>query len=217
MHPVVAIDGPSASGKSTVARAVAARLGFVYVDTGAMYRAATWRLLGEGIDPHDAAAVAAFAERMPFRCEVEGGATAPAFEAVVDAAALRSPRVAESVSVVARSPSMRARLVAAQRALRERAPLVMEGRDIGTVVFPDTPFKFYLDARPEVRAARRAEQGEQDAITRRDALDQGREVSPLKVAADAVVVDNSVAGVEAVIESVMERLRAGGLREAAGR
>jgi CMP/dCMP kinase len=216
MNLVIAIDGPSASGKSTVARTVAARLGFVYVDTGAMYRAVTWRLLREGIDPADATAVAEFCAHMPFRVAIEAGGTRIECEAPVEPEALRSPEVAAAVALVARVPEVRARLVAEQRALRAHAPLVMEGRDIGSVVFPDTPFKFYLDASPEVRAERRQKQGEEDAITRRDDIDRSRKVAPLRIADDASIIDSSAMTAQQVADTVLARIQAAGLKTAGG-
>lgn len=216
MNPVIAIDGPSASGKSTVARSVAGRLGFVYVDTGAMYRAVTWRLLREGIDPADTVAVAAFCGRMPFRVVIEGGGTRIECEAPVEPEALRGPEVAAAVALVARVPEVRARLVAEQRALRAGAPLVMEGRDIGSVVFPDTPYKFYLDASPEVRARRRQDQGEEDAITRRDDIDRSRKVAPLRVADEAAIIDSSSMTIDQVADTVLARIHAAGLGPTGG-
>ncbi|HPA16839.1 MAG TPA: (d)CMP kinase [Verrucomicrobiae bacterium] len=212
MNPVIAIDGPSASGKSTVARRVAAQLGFVYVDTGAMYRAVTWRLLHEGIDPAKTAAVAAFSERMDFHAIIKGGTTRLECNGPIDPDALRSPDVSSAVALVARVPETRARLVAEQRSLRALAPLVMEGRDIGSVVFPNTPYKFYLDARPEVREARRHLQGEEDAINRRDNIDRSRAVAPLRVADDARVIDSSSLSIDEVVAAVCSALDTAGLQ-----
>lgn len=211
MNPVIAIDGPSASGKSTVARRVAARLGFTYVDTGAMYRAVTWRLLHEGIDPANADAVADFARRMDFRTIIHEGATRLECNGPVSADDLRSPEVSSAVALVARIPAVRERLVAEQRGLGPRAPLVMEGRDIGSVVFPDTPHKFYLDASPEVRASRRQLQGERDAIDRRDKIDRSRSVAPLRIAEDARVIDSSSLAIDEVVDRVIALASAAGL------
>lgn len=212
MNPVIAIDGPSASGKSTVARRVAARLGFTYVDTGAMYRAVTWRLLHEGIDPARAEAVAEFARHMDFRAIIHAGATRLECNGPIDPEDLRSPQVSSAVALVARVPEVRSRLVAEQRSLHPLAPLVMEGRDIGSVVFPDTPHKFYLDASPEVREARRQLQGEQDAIDRRDKIDRSRAVAPLRVAQDAQVIDSSSLSIDEVVETTVASLAAAGLQ-----
>ncbi len=212
MNPVVAIDGPSASGKSTVARRVAARLGFAYVDTGAMYRAVTWRLLHEGIDPAATEAVADFARRMDFRAIICGGATRLECNGPILPEDLRSPTVSSAVALVARVPEVRARLVEEQRSLRPLAPLVMEGRDIGSVVFPDTGHKFYLDASPEVREARRHLQGEQDAIGRRDDIDRSRTVAPLRIAQDAQVIDSSSLSIDEVVDAVIASLEKAGLR-----
>lgn len=214
MNPVIAIDGPSASGKSTVARRVAARLGFTYVDTGAMYRAVTWRLLHEGIDPARAEAVAEFARRMDFRAIIDKGATRLVCNGPIEPEDLRSPAVASAVALVARVPEVRSRLVAEQRSLLPHAALVMEGRDIGSVVFPDTPHKFYLDASPDVREARRQLQGEQDAITRRDDIDRNRTVAPLRIAHDARVIDSSSLSIDEVVETAIAALDAAGIRPA---
>jgi len=211
MNPVVAIDGPSASGKSTVARRLAQRLGFVYVDTGAMYRAVTWRLIHEGIDPASTDRVVAFAEGMTFRAIIEAGATRLECNGPIEPDALRKPEVSSAVALVARVPEARKRLVAEQRRLRSAAPLVMEGRDIGSVVFPDTPYKFYLDASPEVREARRHQQGEKDAIDRRDDIDRTRAVAPLRIAADAHVIDSSRLSIDEVVAAIFADLEVAGL------
>lgn len=211
MNPVIAIDGPSASGKSTVARRVASGLGFTYVDTGAMYRAVTWRLLHEGIDPACADAVAQFARRMRFRTIIHENATRLECNGPVNPEDLRSPEVSSAVALVARVPEVRERLVAEQRSLQPRAPLVMEGRDIGSVVFPNTPHKFYLDASPDVRATRRHLQGEKDAIDRRDDIDRSRPVAPLRIAADARVIDSSSMSIDEVVECVIAFVTAAGI------
>jgi cytidylate kinase len=209
MNPVVAIDGPAASGKSTVARIVARELGWVYVDTGAMYRAVTWQVLRRHIPVQDAERVAAYLMNMPFTCEIADGATRLTCEEPIAAEALRQPEVAASVSAVAAIPDVRHRLVAVQRGLRDQSPLVMEGRDIGSVVFPSTSYKFYLDAAPEVRAARRADQGETDAVVHRDRLDSQRAVAPLQIALGAEVIDTARLGPEAVAAQILGRVRAG--------
>lgn len=211
MNPVIAIDGPSASGKSTVARRVAERLGFVYVDTGAMYRAVTWRMLHEGIDPSCADSVIQFAERMTFRAIIDSRVTRLECNGPIEPDALRTPAVSSAVALVARVPQARMRLVEEQRRLRSAAPLVMEGRDIGSVVFPDTPYKFYLDASPQVREARRHQQGEQDAIDRRDDIDRNRAVAPLKVAQDARVIDSSSLSIDEVVAAIVVSLERAGL------
>ena len=152
---VIAIDGPSASGKSSVSRMVAKALGYNYVDSGAMYRAVTWKVIEEGLDVTDTEQVLALIHRMKIHFEIVDGAARMFVGGVDPGNAVREPRVAEKVSIIAAIPEVRQLLVAQQRSLTKFGSLVMEGRDIGSVVFPDTPHKFYLDADPAVRAQRR--------------------------------------------------------------
>lgn len=204
---VIAIDGPAGSGKSTIARALAARLGTEYLDTGAMYRAVTVAALDRGVDPSDADAVARIAESI----ELDLDGTAVRLDGRDVTIAIRTAEVTDAVSAVARVPGVRAELVARQRAwVAARGGGVLEGRDIGTVVFPDATLKLYLTARPEVRAARRAnEMGSADtaavaaAITRRDATDSTRTASPLAVAGDAVEIDTSDRGVAEIVSGIL--------------
>ena len=207
---VIAIDGPAGSGKSTVARGVADRLGLGYLDTGAMYRAVACAVLRRGVDPDDAEAVVDVARSIDLdltrdACVVDG----------VDATAdIRGPEVTGAVSVVAANPGVRTEMVARQRVwATERGGGVMEGRDIGSVVFPDASLKVYLTASAEVRARRRAgEAAGQDVaavgadIERRDAADSGRETSPLVEAPGAVVVDTSDLSIDEVVELVVGML-----------
>ncbi len=189
---VVAIDGPAASGKSTVARTVADHLGFHYVNTGAMYRAVTWLALREGVDTTCEEAILSVLDRYPLQVRLHEGQTDLLLGGSDDPSPHLSEKpVAANVSVVARHPAIRQRLVAIQRAVAHGQNVVMEGRDIGTVVFPQAAHKFYIDARPEVREARRRAQGHQDAITTRDSMDRSRTASPLQVAPDALRVDSS--------------------------
>ncbi len=203
---VIAIDGPAGSGKSTVARALAARLGLEYLDTGAMYRSVTFSALRRGVDPADAEIVGHLAADVtidlgPDRVVVDG------VDATIE---IRGPEVSRAVSIVAANPVVRAEMVRRQRAwVASNGGGVLEGRDIGTVVFPDAELKVYLTADPEVRAQRRSrEVTDLDYETvaadlaRRDALDQGRDVSPLAEAADALVVDTSGLSVEEIIEVI---------------
>jgi cytidylate kinase len=208
---IIAIDGPSGAGKGTVARAVAARLGYRHIDTGAMYRALAWKALHDGVDLADEAAVAALGERATF--DVEGGRTGIDGHDV--AAAIRTPEMDRASAALARHPAVRRVLVARQQAYGEGGGVVMEGRDIGTVVFPAADVKIYLDASPEERARRRASdpahtssQGARlsdvaTALAERDKSDSTRSVSPLAVAPDAVVVDTTGVPVERVVEAVL--------------
>jgi CMP/dCMP kinase len=206
---VITIDGPAASGKSSVARILAQRLGAIYVNTGNMYRAMTWAVLQTGIDPQDAALVRAAAEPITLESPVVDGQTQVSVNGrPLSLEDLNSDPVNRAVSLVARVPEVRARLVADQRALAALGPLVMEGRDIGSVVFPDSPFKFYIDASEEVRASRRRAQGHQDQVAERDRMDSTRKTSPLVIPEGATVIDNSHLTLEQAVEAVLQRLPA---------
>jgi cytidylate kinase len=213
-HQVVAIDGPAASGKSSVARELARRLGFVYVNTGAMYRAVTWIALRSGIDVADAKAVEALLEGSAMSFEVIDLGThresAIRVDGIDPAPHLSEPSVNANVSAIATIPKVRQALVARQRLYVRDNDLVMEGRDIGTVVFPETPLKFYIDASPEVRAQRRAAQGHQDDLAARDKTDSSRAHSPLAIAADAQVIDSSFLTIDGVAEEILRRLKKSG-------
>ncbi len=223
---VVAVDGPSASGKSTVSRAVARMLGFNYVDSGAMYRAVTWKALELGIDVEDTAAVIGMMHRIKISFEMRDGVAHILIDGVDPGDKIREPRVAEKVSIVAAIPEVRQILVQHQRSLTKFGSLVMEGRDIGSVVFPDTPYKFYLEARPEVRTLRRKRdfeamkiQTSADAVAqnlqKRDRLDSGRSVSPLQIALGATVIDNSNLTVEETARIIVEHMKRQGFRRGA--
>lgn len=212
-HAAIAIDGPAASGKSTIARRLAERLGLVVVNSGAMYRAVTWEVLRRGIDPGDGAAVVAALEGMEIACGVSGGHSTIRINGVDPGDELRSERVNGNVSAIAALPAVRHRLVAMQRDFRERMSVVMEGRDIGSVVFPDTPFKLYIDASEEVRQARRQADGEHDAVSSRDEADSSRATAPLRIAEGATVVDTSLLDVEQTIEAVLRVLAVQGWAE----
>lgn len=214
MSRVVAIDGPAGAGKSTVARAVAERLGLEVLDTGAMYRALTVAVLRAGVDPQDATRVAALAEATVI--EVGERVLVDGTDAT---AAIRTPEVDAHVSTVAANPGVRAVLVERQRRwVADRGGGVVEGRDIGTVVFPEATVKVFLDADPEVRARRRyadeavARPGVDAArvgasLRRRDRLDSTRSVAPLQPAPDALVIDTTGRSVEDVVEEILRRVR----------
>jgi cytidylate kinase len=210
---VVAIDGPAGSGKSTVARRLADKLELHYLDTGAMYRAATLAALRAGIDPTDEAAVAELAQRVDIELRSDGTVHLDGEDAT---AAIRSAAVNGSVSAVAANAHVRREMVDRQRRwTRIRGGGVLEGRDIGTVVFPDADLKVYLTATPEVRAQRRAgESGTVDVtavatdLARRDTLDSERAVDPLRQADDADVVDTSDLTIDEVVDVLAEKLQA---------
>ncbi len=210
-HRVVAIDGPAASGKSSVARELARRLGFVYVNSGAIYRAITWHLLEKGITAEDFDGVVQALESASITSCLLGGDSRILIDNVDPAEHLRDSRVNESVARVSRLPAVR-EIVAKKLHDNARSDdLVVEGRDIGSVVFPNTPYKFYVDASPEVRLQRRAAQGERDEIALRDHADSSRPVSPLVIAKDAHVIDTSHLTVEKVVCEILARLKETGL------
>ena len=171
-HPVIAVDGTAASGKSTFSRQLAQRLGYCYINTGAMYRGVTWYLQQKKVPLEDAAAVARAVEDAGVETLLHEGELAFRIAGLDPLPHVREGRVNEGVSLVAQVAAVRKLLVAEQQHLAGQAPLVMEGRDIGSVVFPQTPYKFYIDANPEIRAQRRSRQGETDVILQRDILDQ---------------------------------------------
>jgi cytidylate kinase len=208
---VVAIDGPAGSGKSTVAKALAARLGVPYLDTGAMYRAVAFAALRRGVDPDDAETVARIAEHLELEL-ADGEVVVDGVDASIE---IRGPEVTRAVSAVAANPEVRRELVRRQRewVSGRGGSAVVEGRDIGTVVFPDAPLKAYLTANLEVRAGRRSKEvADLDYETvmadmaRRDTVDEGRETDPLLCAADAVRIDTTERSVEAIVDELEGRL-----------
>lgn len=222
---IVAIDGRAASGKSTVAKALAARLRFEYLDTGAMYRAIAWRALEDGVALSDEDALARLAAGSRVTFEPAAGAdtgSAPATGAHVQrvlidgydvTAAIRKPAVDDAVSAVASVPGVRAAMVTAQRRLAERGSYVVEGRDIGTTVFPDADVKVFVTASSEERARRRtldmtaggvdvSAREVEERLERRDRLDSGRTTSPLAKATEAIEVDTTGLSVDEVVDRI---------------
>jgi cytidylate kinase len=203
---LIAIDGPAGSGKSTVARAVADRLGLPYLDTGAMYRAVAFEAIRRGIDPDDGPTVAELARQIEM--SIEDKVLVNGTDATVE---IRGPEVTRAVSAVAANPDVRKELVLRQKEWAEaRGGGVVEGRDIGTVVFPAADLKVYLTANEEVRARRRGlEMLSRDYdrvaadIARRDRIDSTRAASPLTIAEDAVEVDTTGMDADSVVERVM--------------
>ena len=215
---VIAIDGPAGAGKSSVAKAVAKRLGFAYLDTGAMYRAATWRALQNKIDMEDAGALARSTEAMELRMSCQENGITVIVDGEDVTALIRTPNVTENIRKLDTIPAVRERMVAFQRVLSAKESTVAEGRDIGTVVFPGAACKIYLDASLEVRAARRAaelaEQGHpldeaqiRETIRSRDESDKNRDVSPLRVADDAQVIDTSNLPLDEVVDAIVAKYR----------
>ncbi len=210
-HKIIAIDGPAASGKSSVAQELARRLGFVYVNSGAMYRAITWHVLERGVATDDAAAIEQLATQAAITCQLRGHDSLMLIDGVDPEPFLREDRVNDNVSLVSSVPRVREILVDHLRRYARKDDLVMEGRDIGSVVFPETPFKFYIDASPEIRARRRAAQGEHDRIAARDQADSSRRASPLIIAEDAYVIDSSNLTIDGVVGEIIGRLKLKGL------
>ena len=218
---VITIDGPAASGKTTVGYQLAEKLGFIFLDTGVMYRAVTLATLVQGIDPKNEEAVTRVAQAMIFEVKPEqdhpDGRHYTVYVDGVDATwDIRNPQVNQNVSIISSYPGVRTEMVRMQREFAEGHALIMVGRDIGTVVLPEAPIKFYLDASAEIRAERRmgdrlARNGN-DAefekiladIKRRDKIDSSREHSPLRPADDAIIIDTGEYTPEGVIEKMLE-------------
>lgn len=217
---IVAIDGPSGTGKSTTSRALATRLSAKYLDTGAMYRVATFHVLNQGIDPADSAAVIAATAVLPLSISDDPASTEVLLAGVDVQKDIRGPEVTQNVSAVSAIPEVRENLVALQRALAAKAHrCVVEGRDIGTAVLVDAPIKAFLTASAEVRAQRRFDQDtaagrdvDFDAVladvVRRDELDSTRAASPLKPADDAHIVDTSDMTMDQVLDHLIHLVEA---------
>lgn len=206
---VLAIDGPAGAGKSTTARGVARRLGLLHVDSGSMYRAVAWKAREKGVSLEDEGALVALLERS----RIEPGPDGVTVDGVPVESSIRTANAGEDASRVALHPGLRRKLVGLQRSFARPPGLVMEGRDIGTVVFPDAELKVYLTASPEARAGRRAQEVTDldyetvaADIARRDALDQGRDDSPLVEAPDAVTIDTTDRTIDEVVDAVLARL-----------
>lgn len=215
MVKTIAIDGPSASGKSSVSKGVAAALGFLYVDSGALYRGVTWQAIRNGVDPLDTDAMAESMHGATWEFFVQDGAAIFSVDGDVPVQELREKDVREAVAGVAAIPEVRRFVVESLQSLAGFGSLVMEGRDIGTVVFPDSPYKFYLDADPEERAMRRyrelVDAGEDEkahevmeSLKKRDQIDATRKTDPLVVAPGARVIDSTSMTLEEVIQTVVD-------------
>lgn len=207
----IAIDGPAASGKSTLARKLAEKLGLLMVNSGEMYRAVTWKVLQENIDPENARAVVDLLARTRITTGVRDNLSTIEIDGIDPGEALRSEAVNANVSAVSAVPEVREKLVSLQRDYLDHSSIVMEGRDIASVVFPDTPFKIYVDAAEHVRAARRSNIGEVDSVAERDAADSARDTSPLVIADGAVILDTSHHTIESGVDAAIDILREQGL------
>ena len=217
---VIAIDGPAGVGKSTIGTHVAKELGYRFINTGEMYRALTWKALEEGVDVADAAALTKLAERLDwdFRANEDGVIIRTYIDGAPVTTQIREERVGMNSSTVAGVPGVRKKLRALQRALGHEGAIVMEGRDITTVVFPDADFKVYLDASIDERARRRTKQlrasGKpadmekiRESIVKRDMQDLQRRINPLRQASDAVVIDSTNLTMVEVSEKILDLIR----------
>ena len=220
IHPpsIIAIDGPAASGKSTIGKRLADKLGYLFFDTGLMYRAVTWLALQRGLDLDDEAAVTALAESVPIEVQPASQPDGRSCDVIVEGVDItwetRRPEVDANVSAISAYPGVRRALSAQQRRIGQRGNVVMVGRDIGTVVLPGADLKIYLDATAEERARRRYDEiiargeiADYDEILakviERDRIDSTRDVAPLKVAEDAIVVDSDKLSAEEVFQQIL--------------
>lgn len=215
---VIAIDGPSGAGKSSVSRAVGKRLGFLHVDSGALYRIMTWQCLEKGVDTSDPAAVAACAQQVEIECRAEDGCIAYFVGGEAPGNRIRTPEINAHASPVATVKEVRDRITALLRGLTRFGDLIVEGRDITTAVFPDSPARFYLTASAEARARRRQKEEVEKGIANqsaeavkasllaRDAIDSTRKYAPLKKADGALEIDSSDLTLEQVVETVLAAL-----------
>jgi CMP/dCMP kinase len=206
MSFVISIDGPAASGKSSAAKALAKEFGAIFVNSGALYRAVTWAALEQGVVVADPAAVAAWVADLEVVCGQENGFSNIRIGGVDPEPYIRDQRINAAVSLVAAVPEVRSIVVAKLRSYQQMGAVIMEGRDIGSVVFPDTPYKFYVDASEEVRNSRRQAQGEQDSIAARDKADSSRKAAPLKVPEGAVVIDSTHLDLAGVVSAIKAQL-----------
>ena len=218
MANVIAIDGPSGAGKSSVSKIVGAKLGYLHVDSGALYRIMTWQCLENGIDTSDPAAVAEFAGKVEVECRPERGAIAYYVKGEAPGNRIRTPEINAHASPVATVREVRSRSTAILRGMTAHGNLVVEGRDITTAVFPDSPARFYLTASAEARALRRQKEEVEKGIANqsaeavkasllaRDAIDSTRKYAPLRKADGAVEIDSTFLTLDQVVEAVMAAL-----------
>lgn len=215
---VIAIDGPSGAGKSSVSKAVGERLGFLHVDSGALYRIVTWQCLEQGIDTAQPEQIVALLPKLKINYTAENGRIVYTVNGIRPDKELREPRINQHASPVATVPEVRARITADLRALTRFGNLIIEGRDITTVVFPDTPARFYLEADPAIRAERRRLEEVQKGIASqsveevkasllaRDKIDSSRKCAPLKIASGAIKIDSTYLTLEEVIQTVINHI-----------
>jgi cytidylate kinase len=218
MANVIAIDGPSGAGKSSVSRIVGQRLGYLHVDSGALYRIITWQCLENGVDTDSPEAIGALAEKVEIECRPEDGAIAYYVGGEAPGNRIRTPEINAHASKVAREKPVRDKITAILRGMTRHGNLVIEGRDITTAVFPDSPARFYLTASAEARARRRQKEEVEKGIANqsaeavkasllaRDAIDSTRKYAPLKKADGAIEIDSSDLTLEEVVETVLKAL-----------
>ena len=218
MSNVIAIDGPSGAGKSSVSRIVGERLGYLHVDSGALYRIMTWQCLANGVDTDSPEAIGAFADKVEIECRPESGHIACYVGGEAPGDRIRTPEINAHASKVAREKPVRDKVTALLKGMTQYGNLVVEGRDITTAVFPESPARFYLTASAEARARRRqkeevekgiANQSAEDvkaSLLARDAIDSTRKYAPLKKADGALEIDSSDLTLEQVVETVMNAL-----------
>lgn len=216
-HIIVAIDGPAGAGKSTVARKVARRFSILYIDSGAMYRAVAWKALKNRIDLKDEKALAELARNMEIKLHSADENTRVFANGEEVTSAIRTPEVTDASSRLAMIGAIRAILVEQQQTMGQISDVVMEGRDIGTIVFPHTPFKFYLDASARERAHRRKKDFEESGynvsleqlereVLERDERDKTRTIAPLRKAKDAMIIDTTDMTIEEVVQTIADRV-----------
>ncbi len=214
---VIAVDGPSGAGKSTTARLLADRLCYIYIDTGAMYRAVGWKAKQEGIDPKDEEKIADLCRRTEVTIRQDKNNSSFYVDGQDVTGEIRTPEMGMMASAVSKSPAVRARLLTLQRELGKKGGVVMDGRDIGTVVFPDADVKFYLDASAEERGRRRYRELKDKGmdvdlmritqeIRDRDKQDSSRSLAPLRRAENALLIDSTVLSIDAVLEKMLSEI-----------
>ena len=209
---IIAIDGPAASGKSTMARNLAQTLGYYEVNSGALYRVFTWYVLQQGVDPRNSEAVLVLLNQTALDVEFRDHRAIFTCQSLHPSPeTLHSEAINQAVSTISAIAEVRNRANAVFHALANENNLIVEGRDIGTVVFPETPYKFFLTASPAIREGRRVAQGQVDAIQKRDQLDSTRKVAPLHPAADAITIDTSQLQPDETLTLVLKHLQLAGL------
>jgi cytidylate kinase len=218
--PIVTIDGPSGAGKSTISQLLAARLGYAYLDTGAMYRAVGLKMVRTATEHEDSKSLTALLAEVKLQLQADGGETRVILDGEDVSAEIRTPEMSMVASRVSAIPAVREKLTALQREIGSQGSIVAEGRDMGTVVFPDASWKFFLDATPEERATRRVLQLREKGqtvdeaetlalIIERDRADSSRALAPLKPAEDAILVDSSRLTIDEVVSMMMEKVAKG--------